>query len=324
MSASLALLATITLPAVLPAGDGAVQPAAPGWQSAGYVVATHHIRVNPMVGGRIVAVCFKVGDKVGKGQVLARLDATEFEMEATIAKALLKQAKARYDELNAAASNDEVARAKAELDEASVALRQRQQELKRTEELSRKGAAPLADYTKAESEYHAYKARVERLTLVLRLLKQPPSKNRLDAAAGAVEEAEARVKRALWRLQAATVRAPCAGTILAGGAGVGANVNPVAFGDTGVICELADLTALEVAVDVPEKDLGRVLKGQQCAIQSDVFPKVVYRGRVERVLPLADRARGTVPVRVRLAPVVPPGQTLFPEMRVRVTFLPKQ
>ena len=54
------------------------------------------------------------------------------------------------------------------------------------------------------------------------------------------------------------IRAPSDGTILSKKTEVGNLVNPAAFNVAAGICEMADLTELEVDVSVPERDLERV------------------------------------------------------------------
>ena len=67
-------------------------------------------------------------------------------------------------------------------------------------------------------------------------------------------------------------------------------------------------------------DVARVAKGQRCLIRLEAFPATVYKGVVARLMPVADRARGAVPVRVRIE--VPRGDAkLRPEMGAVVTIL---
>jgi RND family efflux transporter MFP subunit len=148
-----------------------------------------------------------------------------------------------------------------------------------------------------------------------------------EAAARAVAEAEveealAVLKKAAYVLDTLTVRAPFDGTVLAVRVEAGSYVNPLAFAAAGHVCEIAR-PGLEVEVDVGERDLFRVFPGQPCRIQSDANPKVVYQGKVVRLLPVANRAKGSVGVRVA---VEIPGNddSVRPEMAAVVSFLKKE
>src|ERR671936_354652 len=70
------------------------------------------------------------------------------------------------------------------------------------------------------------------------------------------------------RLEATKIRAPVTGTILTKKAEKGNIVNPSAFssGISASLCEMADLTHLEVDLSVQERDIASVKVGQQCWI----------------------------------------------------------
>jgi len=57
---------------------------------------------------------------------------------------------------------------------------------------------------------------------------------------------------------------------------------------------------MEVELWIEERELEKVALGQPCTIQMEASPKKIYRGRVTRLLPIADRAKGAVGIRVRL------------------------
>jgi hypothetical protein len=99
-------------------------------------------------------------------------------------------------------------------------------------------------------------------------------------------------------------------------------VNPIAFNGSFSLCDMADLSDLEVDLAIQERDVARVHKGQPCEIRSEAYPKRVYQGFVSRLMPIADRAKGAVPVRVKLTvPAEEEGVYLKPEMGALVSFL---
>lgn len=97
-------------------------------------------------------------------------------------------------------------------------------------------------------------------------------------------------------------------------------VNAAAFQVPSSICDLADLRQLEVDIWISERDVRRVAIGQPCVVHPEAYPKDPYQGRVARILPVADRAKGTIGVRVRFDPGAKT-DGLRPEMRAVVSFL---
>src|SRR5262249_12949666 len=67
----------------------------------------------------------------------------------------------------------------------------------------------------------------------------------------------------------------------------------------------------------------KVFPRQKCRIRPDAFPDRIYYGEISRVMPIADRSQGALPLRVKV--FVPKGeeegQFLKPEMSVLVSFL---
>jgi RND family efflux transporter MFP subunit len=239
------LLAFLTSP--IRADDPKGEPVV--FEAAGYVVPCRLVTVSSKVSGQLIQINLEEGKFVKKGEVLARLEDTEFRTKLDAAKAELLIATTQLLKTKAEGKEEDVIIA-----EARVAL------------------------------------------------------------------ARAKMQQAQVQLNATIIVAPISGTILTKKTEVGNVVNPRAFNLSPSICEMADLRELEVTIDVSERDISRLAKGQACLIQLDAFPKTTYKGQVARILPVADRAKGTFPVRVKIA--VPDKDTqLKPEMHALVKFL---
>lgn len=145
-----------------------------------------------------------------------------------------------------------------------------------------------------------------------------------DEAAAAVKLAQAELDKAEWQLDNCIIRAPVSGTILKKNAEEGSLVNPIALQGFFSLCEMADLSDLEVDLTIQERDISRVFAGQKCKIRAEAFPDRIYDGYVSRLMPTADRAKGAVPVRVKVkVPADEEGVYLKPEMGALVSFLNK-
>ena len=174
----------------------------------------------------------------------------------------------------------------------------------------------------AQSRLRGSEQRVRRLTLAVALMEKGPRDERKRAAEAEVREAEADLAKAKWKLDNCTIRAPISGTILRKNAEEGNIVNTIAFNGSYSLCEMADLSDLEVELFIQERDVSKVRPGQKCKIRAEAFPDRVYDGVVARLMPIADRAKGAVPVRVKIdIPREEEGVYLKPEMGAVVAFL---
>lgn len=269
-------------------------------ESRGYIIPAHQILVSPEVSGRIIKLSLEEGLRVQAGDTLAELDATDYRNDELRAQAALDLAKHRLAELENGFRTEEIAQAEQELQEAQAQLTMATSQWRRMYELMRSNTAAQEQFEQAESNYNAMQRRVERLRLAYTLLKLGPRSERILAAKAEVQQYEAELAKTRWRLDKCTIRAPISGTILRKNAEEGNLVNPIAFNGSYSICEMADLSDLEVQLDIQERDIARVFKGQPCRVRSEAFSDRSYPGHVSRLMPIADRAKGAVPVRVKV------------------------
>lgn len=291
-------------------------------EAKGYIIPAHQILVTPKVNGMVVSLSIEEGRRVKKGDVLAVLESVDYEADVKSAEAHLASARQRLLELENGARPEEITQAKAELAESESQLVQLKAEYDRNVRLRSNRVLAEKELEVSESAYKVMDRRVARLKAALSLLIEGPRAERIDAAKAEVRQAEADLVKAKWRLSNCTIRAPVSGTILKKNAEEGNIVNPIAFNGSYSLCDMADLADLEVDLSIQERDISKVSKGQRCTVRADAFPERVYQGVVSRLMPIADRAKGAVPVRVKLTvPSDEEGVYLKPEMGAVVAFL---
>jgi multidrug resistance efflux pump len=309
-------------------------------QAKGYVVAFHSIQVSPKVGGMLVWVDPNLleGRIFKKGQELARIEDVDYRAERDQAKYNLRSLEEKLEELEAGNRPEEIEQSRNELEEQKRLMRQYKLDLDRSQRLMRSSSGALAqrDYEQAKYTYDAQEAKVRRLQFALRLMEIGPRIERKRGAWADVRQARAALAKAQWRLDNCIIRAPVTGTILSKKAEEGNIVNPSAFssGISASLCDMADLRDLEIDLSIQERDIANVFEGQVCQVMPEAYqshkPFLAkhphgYRGIVSRLMPTADRAKGAIPVRVRIDPKdIPPeeaGKYLRPDMGALVSFL---
>ena len=293
-------------------------------ESKGYIIPAHQIQVGPKVGGMVIELNIEEGKKVKKGDVLAVLEKTNYEAAVNRAEATLAVTRQRYEEMRNGYLKEEVESAKAAWDEAKAQRDQLFLDWKRNVNLKSGNALAARDYELAESSFKAMDRRVRKLEQDYKLLARGYREERVLAAKAEVDQAQADVDNARWNLGNCTVTAPLSGTILTKKAEKGNIVNPIAFNVSASLCDMADLSDLEVDMTIQERDIAVVKQGQRCRVRPEAFSKRTYEGVVSRLMPIADRAKGAIPVRVKLlVPKEEEGVYLKPEMGVIVSFLKK-
>ncbi|MBL8794135.1 MAG: efflux RND transporter periplasmic adaptor subunit [Planctomycetia bacterium] len=290
-------------------------------ESKGYIVPVHQIQVSPIISAVILELNIEEGKRVKKGDVLARLEAVEYQSERDRIKAQVEMARWRLKELENGNRPQEIRQAEAELKEAKAVRERLLLDVQRSASLDR-NTLSQREREQILSDFEAADRRVARWTEAFSLMKEGPRSERIEQARAEVKLYEAELARAQWRLDNCVVRAPITGTILTKKAEEGNIVNPVAFNVAASLCEMADLSEIEVDLNIQERDVANVHKGQRCKVRSEAFPDRQYEGVVSRLMPIADRAKGAVPVRVKVkVPRDEEGIYLKPEMSVLVSFL---
>lgn len=290
--------------------------------SKGYIIPLHQIQVSPKVGGMVMELNIEEGMRIKEGDIVAKIETTEYKADYDRAQGAAGAAKHRWQELWKY-RDDEIRQLKADLDDSKAQREQLLSDWRRSIALKNANSLSSKEYEQAESSYKSMDFRVQRLKLALDLLIQGPRDERIAAAKSEKEQAEADLAKAKWRLDNCTVVAPVSGTILSKKAEKGNQVNPAAFsnGLSASLCDMADLSDMEVDLAIAERDIGKVFKGQKCQVKAEAFMDRAYEGVVSRIMPTADRGKNAVPVRVKIfIPREEEGQYLRPEMGALVTF----
>lgn len=300
-------------------------------QLKGNLIPFLQVAVSPIdVAGEVVEVNFKEGDRVKKGFPLVTLRDNRYRNEWKTAEANVIAAKGKFDMLLPESVRQiEKEQADAELEDAQATLERAQRDLRRLELQRGSGTVAQQEMDKAEADVRSGKARVIRAERAKTMLLEGPRKEQIEAARAEWDASIGRRDEAKRMLDNCIIKAPIDGTVLSKKSDVGGLVNPLAFSSSkdgggassGSVCEIADLGNMEVELDVPERDITKVRVNQDCQILADADPNRIYRGRVDRVMPVADDSKNVIKVRVQvfLGKGEEPGSFLKPKMSVVVT-----
>ena len=118
------------------------------------------------------------------------------------------------------------------------------------------------------------------------------------------------------------IRAPISGTILEKLVNPNELVTPQSFGSgsgpSTAFLAMADLTDLQVEIDLNEADTPKVKLGQTCRVSPEAYSEKSYTGIVAEIAPEANRAKGTLQIKIQ---VQQPDAFLTPELTAKVDFL---
>lgn len=295
-------------------------------QAKGYIIPAHPILVTPQVGGKVESLFIEEGMRVLEGQILAQIEVIEYEAKYKRARAKYESARLTW-ELARGSVPEEIKRAGYDLDESRAEHARGKDLLDRAERLDI-GTQSREEMTKLRNDLAMIDARVKRRSRDVELAAL--SRLRVLASEAETDAAKAEMDEARWRLDSCTILAPVSGTILSKDAEQNNLLSPAAFKVEAKLCGMADLSDLEVVLDIQERDIDNVVVGQQCLVMPEAFARNKiflskhaqgYEGKVSRLMPTADRSKGAIPVRVKVQVArEEEGVYLKPDMGVIVSF----
>ena len=291
--------------------------------ATGYVVAHHKISVNSKVTGRVAWIGVEKGDKVKEGQVLVRLEDQEFRALYEQTRGSYESAKARLAELEHGSRPEEIQQAEHNLSEARATAANDKINLDRMRDLASQGVVSKQALDDATARNDASQQRVNSLDQSFRMSKIGPRTEQIQRARGDLGQAQGQMDYAKSQLDATVIRAPVTGTILERTAEKGELVTAqfasgAEGGPRGSVVALADLSDIQVELDIAQDDFAKLGPKQEGTVTLDAFKDRHYKGVIAEISPEANRQKATVQVKVQ---ILNPDEFLRPEMNASVQFL---
>src|SRR5215510_5990261 len=156
--------------------------------ASGYVVAHHKIAVGAKVMGRVAWIGVEKGDTVQAGQVLVRLEDTEFRAQVDQATANLAAAQARLDQLKSGSRPQEKMKDKAAVIQAEANLKNAEAAYQRAETLYRAGVASKAELDHALAQRDTAAALVQAAKQSSEMTDIGPRTEEIKAAEAQVQQ----------------------------------------------------------------------------------------------------------------------------------------
>ncbi|MEM8486797.1 MAG: efflux RND transporter periplasmic adaptor subunit [Bacteroidota bacterium] len=240
--------------------------------ASGRVQPEIEVSISPDVPGEIIALPVIEGDRVERGELLARIRPDDYKAQVERGEAMVLQSKAVLAQRRADMLNAEL-------------------ELKRQEDLFKKQAISESEYQRAQTQFEVAKAAHE-------------------ASDYAVQSSEAQLREFKEQLDKTIIYAPMSGTISMLLVELGERVVGTSQMTGTEMMRVAKLDQMEIEVDVNENDVVNVSIGDSAAIEIDAYPGRWFKGIVTEIANSARvSAAGTqeqvtnFPVKIRIKDV---------------------
>lgn len=235
--------------------------------------------------GRIVALMVSEGQRVQKGQVVAKVESVQAaaDLDAQKANVASAEADAASAEVGIRVSDDNMA-----IQEASIARTKAQMELSRINfnrvaELWEAQVIAKQEYDQRKAEYEQQQASLREAELRLRQMVSQRSQTmaQIQASQRRVAQAQAQMKRVEDVLAKFDVIAPLDGIVTNLPVRIGETVVPgVQNSAASAVMTIADMSLITAEVKVDETDIVTLRLGQAAEVTIDAVPDQKFPGHV--------------------------------------------
>ncbi len=227
--------------------------------ASGKIYPENEVKISPEVSGEIIELTVEEGDSVSKGQLLVRINSNIYSSVVSQAQAQVAETRSRVEN-----SMELVAQSRAQFQQA-------QSNYLRHKKLFEDRVISAAEFEQAEASYLSAKASYEAA--------------QANVAGGrySVEAATANLNQARENLHRTSLYAPTSGIISQLNVKKGERVVGTAQMAGTEMLTIADLSRIEVRVDVSETDIGKVKIGDSARIQTDAYRNREFQGVVTKI-----------------------------------------
>lgn len=227
--------------------------------ASGKIQPETEVVISSDVSGEIIEMAVKEGDQVKKGDLLLKINPDLVESALSRAEAALNTTRA-----NLAGTKARLAQSESQFVNAKATF-------ERNEKLFKDKVISESDFDNAKANYEVARADVE------------AARENVQAGVYNVKSSEATLKEAKENLGRTSIYSPMSGTIAKLNKEKGERVVGTAQMAGTEIMTVADLSIMEVAVEVNENDIVRVNKGDTCEIEVDAYLGEEFKGIVTEI-----------------------------------------
>ena len=241
--------------------------------ASGRIFPVTDVAIASDVSGEVVKLFVREGDSVRAGQRIAQVDADAIESQVARAQAGVNQAEAGVSQARASIQEAEATKRQLEATLANNRLA-----LKRIEELAAEGLA-----SQQEREAAQVAAATTEANIAAAEARAAAARETVRANEFQVASAQATLREFRTSLRQTNITAPMDGIVSQLNVEEGERVVGTMQMAGTELARVADLSQMEVRVEVSENDIPRVTLGDPVDIEVDAYLDRVFAGRVEEI-----------------------------------------
>lgn len=259
----------------------------------GTLEALQSLDVKPQVNGTVLTLP-KEGQRVTRGELIAKLDPTTLQRSLENAQISLKKTSAQLESQrisqgsNRASQQQQISSSQATYSNAQLEVTNAQTALSNARKLFTAGGNSSLDVQTAQNNLEKAQTNLESARIALNTnknavgLKAGSDSQDLSNLQLAVEQAQISLRNAQTDLANTKIYAPMNGVISSVTAQVGSSA-----GSGAALFTMLDDSSVNLPVQVDETEIGKVKLGQSAELSLDAIPDQKFQGKVTKISPQA-------------------------------------
>jgi len=289
--------------------------------ATGVVQTVVTVQVGSQVSGQVEELYADFNSVVKRGQLLAKLDARNFQAQVENSQASVAAARARVRSAEAD-QRTQVANlqsARANLEAARVARDNTAVLFQRASELNKGGVVSRNDYDNAKANADSAVAKYEQAQAAVEQVEAQSNASaaQLEQARAQLQQAEADLARAKLNLEYCNIYSPVDGVVISRNVDVGQTIAASLQSPT-LFTIANDLTRMQVNANIDEADIGNISDQADVRFTVDAYPNEGFRGRISEIRLNPQTVQNVVTYSVILG-IENPEMKLKPGMTANIT-----
>lgn len=255
----------------------------PNKLTASGTIESTNVTISTIVGGQVIEILVKEGDKVNKGDLLAEIDPYLLNIQLRQAEANVESANAQLKLLLSGARKEDIRASENQLSQAKTNLDQAKTDRDRMQALFESNTITKKQYDDAVSRYDITVAQYNSSKENLQKLRNMSRPEEIENARANLKRNIASADLLRQNIEDCKIYAPSSGIISKKYIEVGEIVTP-----TSSILKLSHLETVNLVIYINEVDLSRVKLGQKTDIRTDASKDKIYTGNIIFISPEAE------------------------------------
>jgi len=255
--------------------------------ASGKIFPETEVKISSDVSGEIVELYVKEGDSVTIGQLMAKIQPDEYQSAVEQGEASLRtaQAQKKISGSNVKGSNAQIEQLKAEKARLEAQLTVAQRAYQRSEKLFKDGVIAENEFETATGNLRAAEAAINANDAALRnaLSAFESSSENVNVSEYNITSQAANLKRLRTSLQKTLIRAPVSGIVSKLNVERGERVVGTLQMTGTEMMRIANLSSMEVQVEVSENDILKVNLNDEAEIEADAYLGRKFKGKVTEI-----------------------------------------